>query len=544
MAIKGSLREASLTDVLQLLTMGGKSGCLSVTDGQSFGYIYFDEGRIIYASLLNRRDRLGDILIRENAITRPQLDEAIQEQSRSRDGRRLGQILTGKGYVDQETLKRSLFHQIEEAVYHLFTWSQGTFYFEPGQLPEGEDLLVSIDPESLLLEGARRVDEWSQIEKKIPSQDLIFALDSGRSAAISSLKLTEEQEKILPYLDGKHSIWQIVEETALAEFRVGKALYGLITAGLVRRAGRRERPAAQAGKRNRLEEHRNLGIAFYKTAMYDEAAREFGRVLNIEPQTRVAEFYLGLIAIRKADYSEAEARLRGLLDRGVTRPAVFNNLAFVLAATGRIMDALSVLEHGLKEGGDRPRLHLSKALLQLRLGDPAAAQGTLEAYVAAASGALSALYYSLCTLAEAMSADLDAAVRVGEEGLRVHAASPALANNVGVVFERKGFSERARELYERALELDVELPQASKNLGDILYRGGMYEQAARSYERALRANPHLGDDVYAKLGNVYYRGRDRERAVLMWKRALEYNPMNEVVRTNLEFVEGASGAEG
>jgi tetratricopeptide (TPR) repeat protein len=208
------------------------------------------------------------------------------------------------------------------------------------------------------------------------------------------------------------------------------------------------------------------------------------------------------------------------------------------------MDALSVLEQGLKEGRDRPRLHLSKALLQLRLGDPAAAQGTLEAYVAAAGGSLSALYYSLRTLAEAMSADLDAAVRVGEEGLRVHSSSAALANNVGVVFERKGFSERARELYERALELDVELPQASKNLGDVLYRGGIYEEAARAYERALRANPHLGDDVYAKLGNVYYRSRDREKAVLMWKRALEHNPMNEVVRTNLEFVEGASGAEG
>ena len=31
MAIKGSLNEASLPDVLQLLSMGKKSGCLSVT---------------------------------------------------------------------------------------------------------------------------------------------------------------------------------------------------------------------------------------------------------------------------------------------------------------------------------------------------------------------------------------------------------------------------------------------------------------------------------------------------------------------------------
>ena len=67
--------------------------------------------------------------------------------------------------------------QIEEAVYYLFTWTSGTFNFEAGVRPEREDFLVRINPESLLLEGARRVDEWSLIEKKIPSFDLIFSVD-------------------------------------------------------------------------------------------------------------------------------------------------------------------------------------------------------------------------------------------------------------------------------------------------------------------------------------------------------------------------------
>ena len=62
MAIRGSLKEASLPDVLQLLSMGKKTGCLSVTHRSNFGYIYFDKGRICYASLVNRRDRLGERL--------------------------------------------------------------------------------------------------------------------------------------------------------------------------------------------------------------------------------------------------------------------------------------------------------------------------------------------------------------------------------------------------------------------------------------------------------------------------------------------------
>ena len=79
--------------------------------------------------------------------------------------------------ITREELHRHIRLQIEEAVYFLFTWTQGTFNFEADVLPEEQDFLVSINPESLLLEGARRVDEWSLIEKKIPSFDIVFELD-------------------------------------------------------------------------------------------------------------------------------------------------------------------------------------------------------------------------------------------------------------------------------------------------------------------------------------------------------------------------------
>src|SRR3954470_1849557 len=104
MAIKGSLREASLPDVLQLLSMGKKTGCLSVTHRNSFGYIYFNKGRICYASIVNRRDRLGDMLVKTGAITQEQLEAAIGLQDRRRD-KRLGELL-----VEQEALTLDQLH--------------------------------------------------------------------------------------------------------------------------------------------------------------------------------------------------------------------------------------------------------------------------------------------------------------------------------------------------------------------------------------------------------------------------------------------------
>src|SRR3954470_13597890 len=103
MAIRGSLKEASLPDVLQLLAMGKKTGCLSVAHRTSFGYIYFDKGRISYASVVNRRDRLGDVLVKSGTISQRQLDDAIAAQGRQRD-KRLGELLVEQNALTLEKL--------------------------------------------------------------------------------------------------------------------------------------------------------------------------------------------------------------------------------------------------------------------------------------------------------------------------------------------------------------------------------------------------------------------------------------------------------
>src|SRR6185295_1094983 len=215
MAIKGSLKEASLPDVIQLLFLGRRTGCLALADRHNFGTIYVEEGHIIYAAIVNRRDRLGDILVRSGRITQEQLQDAVAAQEGDRE-HKLGEILVERGVLPREQLESYIRLQIEEAVYYLFTWISGTFNFEAGVRPELEDFLVRINPEFLLLEGARRVDEWSQIEKKIPSFDLIFQADHSRIGE-SAPTLTTEQHFFLQAEDGIRDVQQIMEESGLIE---------------------------------------------------------------------------------------------------------------------------------------------------------------------------------------------------------------------------------------------------------------------------------------------------------------------------------------
>jgi hypothetical protein len=238
MPIHGSIEEAGLADVLQLLALGRKTGCLSVSDGTSTGEIYLDTGRVTFASVANRRDRLGDLLVKTGRITREALREVVDQQAQG-NKRQLGRLLVDQGRISRATLEKAIVQQVEEAIYTLFAWKKGNFTFQTDARPVQHTLLSSLDPERLLLEGARRVDEWSLIEKKIPSFDMVYRHTRVRHDRASEKSLTEEQRAILPLLDGTRDVAAVVELTGLDEFDVGKALYGLIMAGYVQLVERR-----------------------------------------------------------------------------------------------------------------------------------------------------------------------------------------------------------------------------------------------------------------------------------------------------------------
>jgi tetratricopeptide (TPR) repeat protein len=535
MAIKGSLKEASLPDVIQLLFLGRRTGCLALADQHNFGTIYLDEGQIVYASIVNRRDRLGDILLRKGRITADQLEKAIEAQDDDRQ-HKLGEILVGLGTLTRDELEEYMRLQIEEAVYYLFTWTSGTFNFEAGVRPEREDFLVRISPEALLLEGARRVDEWSLIEKKIPSFDLIFSVDQQHISQ-SSPTLSAEQQRLLPLINGTRDVRQLIDESGLVEFEVGKALFGLITAGFAHRVGTSTASAPKVND-SRVDEHRNLGIAFYKAGMLDEALREFRRVTDLRPADSSSPLFLGLIAIRQARWEDAAQALRQAAESGVPRAAALHNLGFALEQLGRLDEAEAAYGDAAGRAKNDPRIMLGWSIVALKRGDNQVSQGRLARARELLNGkSLPALWYWASTLATAGLDDTESALCIAREGVNAYPNNPVLQNNLAVLLEASGDMAGAESLLRAALAEDASLPQVSKNLADILYRNGRYDEAAEAYERAAKLNPELGDDLYFKLGNIAYKQRDHARARESWAQATSLNPGHQLARANLEMLD-------
>jgi tetratricopeptide (TPR) repeat protein len=535
MAIKGSLKEASLPDVLQLLSMGKKTGCLAVTHRNNFGYIYFDRGQICYASIVNRRDRLGDILVKAGSITQAQLDLAIDAQALHRD-KRLGELLVAQGAITRGELHEQIRLQIEEAVYFLFTWMQGTFNFEADVRPEEQDFLVLINPESLLLEGARRVDEWSLIEKKIPSFDLVFDVDRHRVAA-SGVELTREQEMVLNLLDGLRDVAMVIDDSGLGEFEVGKAIYGLVSAGFAQRIGKTKAPEPLVSE-VRVDEHRNLGVAFYKTGMLEEAMREFRRVVELRDNDAQARFYIGLALMRQGKWAEAVEAFTLCVAQPGARASALHNLAYALERLGRYDEAQTALTEAIRRGGAKDaRIQTSVGILSLRSGDVATADGAFQvARPLFGTKPPTAAWFHYAALTASLLGDLERAAALLVEGVAAHPHAAALHNNLAAVFERRGHHPEAFRAAEKGVLEDAGLPQLHKNLGDFHYRAARYDDALECYQRAIKLNPQLGDDVYLKLGNIRFKRQERDEAVRCWEQALELDPSNAIVRTNLDAV--------
>jgi tetratricopeptide (TPR) repeat protein len=537
MAIEGALQDVGLADICQLLSLGMKTGCLSITDRSNFGYIYFEQGRVVHASVLNRPDRLGELLARNAVISDEALGEALEEQKRQR-GARLGQILIRNGALTEEQLERFIRIQIEEAVYHLFAWTSGSFHFDPDQAPDDDVFTVDLASEGLLLEGARRVDEWSMIEKKIPSFDLVLAVAKDPDQVGGEIELTANQRKVLPLIDGVRTVDEIITESGMVEFDVGKALFGLIQAGFVDESGMR---APEVEDQDAvLRQSVDLGTAFYRSGMLEDAEREFHAVLTLTPDNTRALNRLGLIALRRGRLRDALHYFHELPEHKRDTYAVQRNCAVAYEFLGRYDQALKALERADKLRPGDPELALARGIVLLMAGDTMAARDSLRVYRASDQiRRPSSLYYTYAVLAEAMAGDLEEGVRVGEEGLTHYPKNGALLVNVGAVLERRGESEAAGALYMRALAEGRPPAQAHKNLGDQAFERGEVEAARTHYEKAVKHDPALGDDVYLRLGTIAFKDGDPDVAKLLWRRALDLNPDNETVKANLGLLEPA-----
>lgn len=234
MAIEGPLKELSIHDVFQLLDLSRKTGTLRVASDlrQNAGNVFFEDGVVVGAEIRSNPHPLGRLLTRAGRVGEQDLMRARALQSAG-DTRRLGEILVAQGLLSQKDLNRYVRLQIEEVVFELVSWSEGYFSFEEGKRGDWPTEADTRVPTGLLLmEAARRTDEWSRIEKKITHLGLVPRLAPVVDTA-TPLDLLPAEWEVLAVIDGERSVRDLATTLGRPEFEVARTLFGLATAGIV-----------------------------------------------------------------------------------------------------------------------------------------------------------------------------------------------------------------------------------------------------------------------------------------------------------------------
>ncbi len=173
MSFQGSIQELPVPDIIQLVSVSGKTGMFMLVRGSERGFIYLRNGRIVHAEL-------GP--------------------------------LTG-----------------EEAVYALAIWSTGDFQFTPGK--EADSVTIEKTNTSLLMEAARRLDEWKVLARKIPGVEYVPTLKPREVG--EPITLSPPEWNLVMFIDSRKSVEDLARATNSNSFDTAKILYGLVTAELV-----------------------------------------------------------------------------------------------------------------------------------------------------------------------------------------------------------------------------------------------------------------------------------------------------------------------
>ncbi len=236
MAIEGPLRELGIHDVFQLLDLSRKTGVLRVVSElrDNEGMVVFEQGKVVHAEIKSNPYPLGQLLLRAGKVTEADLARARAMQAERGDTRRLGEILVAIGAVAQRELERQVRAQIEAVTFELMSWSEGFFSFGEGSVRElPMDASVKISTESLLMEGARRIDEWSRIADKVPNLSVIPVFADVPDDHDGLLDLLPSEWEVLAMIDGERDLRAVASGLGRSEFDVAKVVYGLLTTGVI-----------------------------------------------------------------------------------------------------------------------------------------------------------------------------------------------------------------------------------------------------------------------------------------------------------------------
>jgi hypothetical protein len=287
MGLKGSVKAFSLDQLFEFLYASGHNGTLRVTHkSASSKTLYLSQGGL-YVERSEWSYRLGDVLIRGGYITREQLESALAGQKQKPAGTRLGDVLCELGFTTAEQILLARRKQVEEEVYETFSWEDAFFEFDKDVLPSDFHDRIR-DPEefryelrSVLMEAARRLDEWRRIHENVPSLKRIY-IPEEKDKEVSAKRIRKAfvEMKVVAepsIFDGRRPVEELARAFGLSQFETLSLLARFVGNRDIRALARHE---LEARFRTAVEDDLPYAVKLFECALETAEFEPRGKYLD------------------------------------------------------------------------------------------------------------------------------------------------------------------------------------------------------------------------------------------------------------------------
>jgi hypothetical protein len=237
MGIRGTLNTMSVSDLLQFLAAGRKTGTLKLGLGSIIKHIYLEDGLIVGSISNDPKEYLGQVLLHYGKIEEAQLQTAMEIQRES--GGKLGTILSARGIVSQEDVVEVLRTRTLEIIYDLFIWEEAQFEFFDNEPPPQDLIRIRVEVTSVVMDGIYRIDEWSRYRSVIPSERTFFELIPGWT---QSLNASQEIRQVLYHVEKRMTAAEICYNMHTSLFHACALLFDLVSKNVIKVAGEAPEP--------------------------------------------------------------------------------------------------------------------------------------------------------------------------------------------------------------------------------------------------------------------------------------------------------------
>ncbi len=252
MPLKGELRDFSVTQLLNLINLAGKTGTLTVFQANKTGQmenvngskrerieagperaqVSFKSGKLIFATMKGQEGNLVAVLNKVGKLTDEQA-RVIRERARDKSDKALAMLLMNANYITQNDIVGSIQQHMQDVIYSMMGWNAEPFRFDDNVVPPNDRIQVPIDLENIIIEGSRRMKEVEELNQHLPNLDFALRFPGNPREKLKGIHLSVAEWRVVQYVNPKNSIRQIARANNMSEIEIRRVVYGLEQAGLV-----------------------------------------------------------------------------------------------------------------------------------------------------------------------------------------------------------------------------------------------------------------------------------------------------------------------